>query len=56
MTAPTVRSAKARLAAPTRHWPGDAAALERARRDLAVARAAEMTAPAARLLRGKGTR
>lgn len=53
MTAPTVRSAKARLAALTRHRPGDDPALDRARRDLDAARAADMTAEAARLLRGE---
>lgn len=49
---PTVRAAHARLAAIRRHRPGDASAIGAAQRDLAVARAAALTASATALLRG----
>ncbi|QVT79013.1 hypothetical protein ENKNEFLB_01393 [Nocardioides aquaticus] len=51
-TPPTVRAAHARLAAVRRWRPGDAEALAAARRDLAVARAATLTAEATALLTG----
>jgi hypothetical protein len=54
-TTPTVRAAHARLAALHRHRPGDGAALLVARRELAIARAAALTAAATRLLRSGGS-
>lgn len=48
----SVRTAHARLAALVRWRPGDAAALEQARRDLRVARATALAASAAAVLRG----
>lgn len=52
-TPSTVRSAAARLRALRLARPADDAALARARRDLVVARAAALTAQAARLLAGE---
>lgn len=51
-----VHGGHARLAALRRWRPGDADAIERARRDLEVAQAAALTAEAAALLRGEGAR
>lgn len=52
----TVRTAQARFASLCRHHADDPALIAQAQRDLDVARAAALTAEAARLLAGDGAR